>query len=79
MSQKLESLDSDFKEQRYRLVDIIDDDETLQKVQQILDDHDDEVAILAIRIQDLIAVFSHTPSSTAHKTVVRNLLIFALL
>ena len=48
MLQKLESLDSDFKEQHYRLVYITDDDETLQKVQQILDDHNDELAILAI-------------------------------
>ena len=75
MSQQLESLDY-YKEQHYRLVNIIDDDETLQKEQQILDDHDDEVATLAIRIQDLIAAFSHIPSSTAHKTVVRKLTHF---
>ena len=53
MSQQLESLDSVFKEQHYKLVDLINNDETLQKEQQILDDHNNEVTYLAILIQDL--------------------------
>ena len=44
MSQRLETLDSDFKLHHYAL---IDDTETMLKEQDILDGHDDEMATLS--------------------------------
>ena len=59
MSQRLESLDSDFKLHHYTL---IDDAETMLKEQDILDGHDDEMATLSTRIERLIAVCAPLPN-----------------
>ena len=56
MSQKLESLDSDFKLHHYALIDLIDNTESMLKEQDILDGHDVEMATLSTRIKRLIAV-----------------------
>ena len=47
MSQRLESLDSNFKLHHYAFVDLIDDTKTMLKEQDILDGHDDEMATLS--------------------------------
>ena len=62
MKLKLESLDKDFKTYHYALVDLIDDEATLASEQETLDNHDDEMAILAVRVQQLITL-SASPSS----------------
>ena len=53
---------ADFKTLHYQVLDVIDenDDEALQKEQDILDNHDDIVAALVLRIQNII---THTPST----------------
>ena len=56
MSQKLESLDSDFKLHHYALINLINDIESMLKEQDILDGHDDEMVTLSTRIKRLIVV-----------------------
>ena len=73
MTKKLDSLDSDFKVHHYALVDIIEGDELSSKEQETLDEHDDEVAELAIRIERLISLCTSTPDSNFHKVVSRKL------
>ena len=60
---KLDEADSDFKSLHYQVLDLIDesDDEALKKEQDILDQHEDTVAALILRIQKIMM---HTP--TAH-------------
>ena len=52
--QKLEKLDVDFKTHHYNLIHVIDDEDSPLREQVIIDKHDDEQAILAIRVQQLI-------------------------
>ena len=56
--QRLETLDSDFKKHHLALVDLLDagDEEVLQKEQDVLDEHDDVIALLATRVQRLITL-----------------------
>ena len=55
---KLISLDSEFKVHHYAVVDILEKDEDLAKEQEVLDEHGDTIAELAIRIQKLISTCS---------------------
>ena len=75
MSQKLESLDSDFKLHHYALIDLIDDTESMLKEQNILDGHDDKMAILSTHIKRLIVVCDSSselgPRKTASQRLVR--------
>ena len=56
----LDEADSDFKSLHYQVLDLIDesDDEALRKEQDILDQHEDTVAALILRIQKIM---THTP------------------
>ena len=51
MTQKLNTLDSEFKTHHYALINLNDVEESLQKEQDALDEHDDDVTALAVRIQ----------------------------
>ena len=73
MSQKLESLDSDFKLHHYALIDLIDDTESMLKEQDILDGHDDEMATLSTRIKRLIAVCDSSSKFGPRKIASRKL------
>ena len=55
MSQRLEALDTDFKTHHLAVIDAMGDDDTagLAQEQEILDIHDDEVASLAYRFEQL--------------------------
>ena len=66
---KLETLDAKFKTRHFSLIDLIDDDETLEKEQETLDQHDDDVTTLAVRIQRLITLSSTTPTNSDHRKV----------
>ena len=48
LATKLETLDAEFKTHHFSLIDLIDDDETLEKEQETLDQHDDDVTTLAV-------------------------------
>lgn len=65
LATRLETLDAEF----FSLIDLIDDDETLEKEQETLDQHDDDVTTLAVRIQQLIMVSSATPTNSDHRKV----------
>lgn len=57
---KLESLDSEFKVHHLAVVDAVDgsDEATIKKEQDILDEHDDEISALTVRLQKLIVTCS---------------------
>lgn len=61
---KIETLGADFKTYHLDIVDLMEDDEeALEKEQEILDDHDDSIADLSIRIKRLC--ISDTPPSSS--------------
>ena len=70
MSQKLESLDSDFKLHHYAL---IDDTESMLKEQDILDGDDDEMATLSTCIKRLIVVCDSSSKFGPRKIASRRL------
>ena len=73
LSQKLDVLDSEFRTHHHALIDLVDDQETLRKEQSTLDDHDDLVTDVAVRIQQLINACSSTPEVSARKIASRRL------
>ena len=54
MACKIDALDSDFRAHHHALIDLIDDEDTLQREQTTLDDHDDFVAELAAPMEQLV-------------------------
>lgn len=60
---KLEALDKDFKVHHFTIVDLTEEEEALKGEQEALDGHDDDVAQLGVRIQQLISTLS-TPLLT---------------
>ena len=73
MSRKLELLELEFKVHHHALVDILDDEEDLQTEQDLLDQYDEEMPVLASRIQHLITNCSKSSNSTSCKVVFRKL------
>ena len=51
---KLETLNSEYKVHHFALIDLIEDETILQREQENLDNHDDIVSDLSVRIQRLI-------------------------
>ena len=72
---RLETLDSDFKTYHYSLVDPIDekDEAALKNEQETLDNHDDEMAVLTIRVQQLITACAPTSDTNPCKIASRRL------
>ena len=50
MQLKLDSLNADFRRHHRDIVDLIDDEDSLCKEQEVLDEHDAVIAELAVRI-----------------------------
>ena len=73
MTRKLDALDSDFRTHHHALIDLIDVEETLQGEQNTLDDHDDLVAELTVRIQQLITLCTSSLDSSPRKIASRRL------
>ena len=61
MLAKLKEHDADFKKNHLSLIDLIDDEETLTSEQATLDEHDDLVAALTVRILALADAATRTP------------------
>ena len=78
MSEQLTSLDADFKTHHFAVVDALDEkDETGAATEQdVLDQHDDEVASLASRIDQLIELCSSVADSGARSVATRCLTQF---
>lgn len=74
MLERLNVLDSEYKQHHFAIIDQIDDDEELDREQEKLDQHDDHVAELTVSPKRLLS--NHTGSSsmtTQQKVITRNL------
>ncbi len=61
---KLQSLDEEFRRLHFELIDLIDEEDTLETEQAIMDKHDDDFSTLTVRVQALLtpaeSVVTHT-------------------
>ena len=73
MTQKLDSLNADFRIHHHAIVDVVDDKETLEREQTILDEHDDVIAELAERIEQLVSLCASISDSLPHRIASRRL------
>ena len=75
MSERLASLDDDFKAHHFAVVDTLEeeDDEGADAEQDVLDKHDDDVASLALRIDRLNKLSSSAAGSGARSVAARRL------
>jgi len=70
---RLEDLDKDFKVHHFAIVDLIEDEESLQGEQEALDNHDDDVTQLGVRLQQLISACSSPSDSNPRKVPLKRL------
>ena len=73
MGQKLDILDAEFKKHHYALIDAIDETEAevLDKEQDVLDRHDDDMTNLAMKIEQIIAICNLSSDSGAKMVALR--------
>ena len=72
MQQKLDALDAEFRSHHHNVVDLTDNEDFLTREQDTLDEHDDLVAELSVRIKQIITTC--TPSdATPRKVAIRRL------
>ena len=65
LKEKLESLDADFRNYHFVIIDLLEEESDLEHEQTILDQHDDEVLILATRLDLLVNTSPRPQSSTS--------------
>ena len=70
---KLESLDVDFKNLHLQIVDLLDDEEELEREQLVLDSHDDKVSMQMHILQQLCTVVKSPVDSVARNLISRKL------
>lgn len=70
--EKLDKLTSEFKNHHYNLLDAIQEGD-LAKEQETLDNHDEVLANLEIRIKKIIDFWNQPDTNAAHKVVIRRL------
>jgi len=70
---RLEDLDKDFKVHHFAIVDLIEDEESLQGEQEALDNHDDDVTQLGVCLQQLISACSSPSDSNPRKVPLKRL------
>ena len=58
---KLRTSDSDFKEFHMSMIDLIDDEDDVLAEQTVLDNHDDLITSMTLRVQKLIALVNPAP------------------
>ena len=77
LSPKLESLDAEFKAHHYAIVDMLADDDNLEdnlaKEQDELDQHDNNIAELSVRLEELVAGCTPRSHSAAYNVAARGL------
>jgi hypothetical protein len=70
LASKLESLESEFKSYHFQIVDLLEEDEeALGREQDILDNHDDQVAAMSVCIKKLYSSITPARSSTVNENV----------
>lgn len=62
LTKRLENLDSDFKTRHFAIINVIEDDEQLAEEQDVLNQHEDELA--------MILTPSPTPTSDTHSRAI---------
>ena len=72
LATRLQTLDQEYKVHHYAIIDLLDEEEDLQREQETLDGHDDDVAQLSVRIQKLIDT-SSSSNSDQHKVASKRL------
>ena len=70
---KLETLDSEFKSYHFQIVDLITDEEQAEGHQEVLDDHDDHISDMGIRLKQLCSVATPPVSADLHRLLNRKL------
>ena len=70
---KLKSLDAEFKSHHLSIVDLTDGDEPFAEQQEALDNHDDQVTGLHVRIQRLVASMTTSPTLSLQKSSLKRL------
>ena len=63
MQQKLDALDGEFRSHHQSIVDLVDNEEALTGEQSTLDEHDDLIADLSVRVNQLIAACTCSDSA----------------
>ena len=69
----LNQLDSDFKSFQFKVIDLIgdDDEKTMDKEHEHLDQHNDSVTQLRLHLQPFVTATTTAATSTVHKTLAR--------
>ena len=73
LSNRLENLDKEFRETHQIIMDLTDDEDALGREQEELDNHDEEVSLLMVEIERLIASCNTSPDSNVRKTASRRI------
>ena len=74
MAKKLSELDSDFHAQHHALIDLLEEDEALEREQETLDAHDDLVTDLSVRIKQIVSSSSSSVTDSSRKILSRKLI-----
>ena len=76
LTPNLKSLDAQFKDQHFLIIDAIDesDVDSLAKEQEVLDNHDEEISVICLRVQQLIQKCSSVSDSGIRRTLSRSLI-----
>ena len=73
MIQRLESLDLELKQHHYALVDLLEGEEPLEREQEYLDEYEEDVANIAVGMEQLLSICSEPSSTNALKIMSRKL------
>ena len=75
LSTRLSALDSEFKSIHFQLIDLIDveDEGTIEKEQDIMEKHDDDIDSLTIRVQGLLVASRTISALSDHRLLLRKL------
>ena len=74
LTSKLEELDKDFKSIQFGVVDLLDEDsEEMEKEQEALDKHEDDVTSASLRLQKLVKLSPSSVDTTGEKQSSRKL------
>ena len=73
LATKLKVLDAEFKIHMLAIIDLTDEEEALALEQEALDNHDDIISELTIRIQRLLSTLMPSPARDLHKSTTKRL------
>ena len=76
LTPNLKSLDAQFKDQHFLIIDAIEesDVDSLAKEQEVLDNHDEEISVMHLCIQQLIKKCSSVSDSSIRRTLSHSLI-----